>query len=985
MFKKLLHKIKKNKNYFIAFLIPFILLSLIYFSLGFFSRKTLLVSDMAGQYKMLYMFFKENGFLNYTFSKGLGGPMIGTYAYYLMSPFNFLVFLFSENNIHIALLLIVWLKISLSGFTMYFYLNKKFPNKKYLYLFSSCYALMGFNSAYYFHIMWLDAVMLLPLLIYGIDKIVKNKSPILYFITLLLIIYCNYYIGYMVCIFSCIYFIYSLVINYTKKDKNEIIKVCKSFIITSLLAGLSVMFLLIPTLLEFSNMPKSDMDVFSRYPLSIDTNIFNFMSKLFLGNHNGENVLAYNSYFVYTGIITFILLLLYFMNNKISKKEKIASFVVIFIFLISIFVNYVDFIWHGFNLPVCFYGRYIFLLSFFIITLATKCFINIKGITNKHLWIIAPIFPIMGVLILMANLEIVKVPLVFVSVFLYFIYLIMLSQKIVSDDIKINKLLVLLVIGELFLNYYFEINTYNFIYTKESIGEYKTNIKEIDKIKENENSKFYRIGKTHAESPIDSLYYGYNGNATFLSTVNKNEMEFLGKVGYNVHDNMSEYFSSIPVIDSILDVKYIITTDKTENLYEKYDSYKVSLLSKQFYDQFKIDLNVYKNNYALSLGTVISQDASKCKIDEESNDRLKYQNDMIKCLTGDDKQIYQKIELEKINDNTYKFKNSKKLDFYSFVDIKSDYLDIGDSLSLYINDILLSKYSSASFAIQKFINKADIGTEFTYRLDGKIKGVKPISYYFDEEIFKNTFEELNENTLKINKIDNNYISAEATGKNSEDYLFTTIPYDKGWNIYVDGKKIKYDKVFDMFIGFNIGKGKHNIEFKYITPGLKEGILISLLSIFIALLYFTKKRDSKMKKNSKNLFELIIKLYKKYKEIINYGIFGVLTTLVNIFSYYMCAKVFGIQYLVSNVIAIILSILFAYITNRLFVFESKNKNIIKEILLFFYYRLLSSVIDIAIMFIFVSVLHFDDMIIKIISNVVVILLNYIFSKLFIFKK
>lgn len=983
MLKKSIKKI--NKNYIIAFLIPFILLGLIYFSLGFFGRKTLLVSDMAGQYKMLYMFFKENGFLNYTFSKGLGGPMLGTYAYYLMSPFNFLIFLFSEDNIHIALLLIVWFKISLSGFTMYFYLNKKFPGKKYLYLFSSCYALMGFNCAYYFHIMWLDAVMLLPLLIYGLDKIVKNKNPILYFITLLLIIYCNYYIGYMVCIFSCIYFVYSLIINYTKKDKKEIINSCKSFIITSLLAGLSVMFLLIPTLLEFSNMPKSDMNVFSRYPLSIDTNIFDFLSKLFLGNHNGENVLAYNSYFVYTGIITFILLILYFMNKKIAKKEKLASFVVILIFLISIFVNHIDFIWHGFNLPVCFYGRYIFLLSFFIIILATKCFINIGGITNKHLWLIAPIFPIMGVIILIGNLEIVKIPLIFVSVFLYFIYLIMLSQKIINDDAKINKLLVLLVIGELFVNYYFEINTYNFVYTKESIGEYKTNINEIKKIQNDEESKFYRIGKAHAESPIDSLYYGYNGNATFLSTVNKNEMEFLGKVGYNVHDNMSEFFSSIPVIDSILGVKYIITTDKTESIYEKYDSYKVSLLSKQFYDQFKADLIVYKNNSALSLGTIITEDASKCKIDDKSNDRLKYQNDMIKCLTGEDKNIYKKIDLEKIDDRTYRFKNSENLNFYSFVNVKSDYLDIGDSLKLYINDILLSTYSPVSFAVQKFINSADIGSEFTYKLEGEINGAEPVSYYFDEDKFKETFKELNENTLQINKINNNYIKATATGKNDENYLFTTIPYDKGWNIYVDGKKINYDKVFDMFIGLHIGKGNHSIEFKYVTPGLKEGILVSLLSIFIAILYFNKKRDSKMKKKNKKLFELIINLYKKYKEIINYGIFGVLTTLVNIFSYYICAKVFGIQYLVSNVIAIILSILFAYITNRLFVFESKNKNIIKELLLFFYYRLLSSVIDIAIMFIFVSVLHFNDMIIKIVSNIVVILLNYVFSKLFIFKK
>src|SRR5699024_2155215 len=117
-------------------------------------------------------------------------------------------------------------------------------------------------------------------------------------------------------------------------------------------------------------------------------------------------------------------------------------------------------------------------------------------------------------------------------------------------------------------------------------------------------------------------------------------------------------------------------------------------------------------------------------------------------------------------------------------------------------------------------------------------------------------------------------------------LFTTIPYDKGWHIYMDGKEIKYDEIFDTFIGFKIGKGKHNIEFKYTPVGLKEGILISILAIFISVIYFSKEGKKYMKKDKNNIFNKIFNLYKKYKEIINYGIFGVLTTLVNIISYFI---------------------------------------------------------------------------------------------------
>ena len=130
---------------------------------------------------------------------------------------------------------------------------------------------------------------------------------------------------------------------------------------------------------------------------------------------------------------------------------------------------------------------------------------------------------------------------------------------------------------------------------------------------------------------------------------------------------------------------------------------------------------------------------------------------------------------------------------------------------------------------------------------------------------------------------------------------------------------------------------------------------------------------------------MVNLIKKYRELILYGIFGVLTTIVNILVYYICSNLLHIHYLISTIIAWVISVLFAYTTNRKFVFESKNKNIVKEIISFFSFRILSGIIDVAIMYIFVDIFKWDDLIVKILSNVVVIILNYIFSKLFIFKK
>ena len=130
------------------------------------------------------------------------------------------------------------------------------------------------------------------------------------------------------------------------------------------------------------------------------------------------------------------------------------------------------------------------------------------------------------------------------------------------------------------------------------------------------------------------------------------------------------------------------------------------------------------------------------------------------------------------------------------------------------------------------------------------------------------------------------------------------------------------------------------------------------------------------------------LMKKYREVILYLIFGVLTTLVNLISYFLLTDVAGVNYLFSNVLAWVLSVLFAYGTNRVWVFQSQAKGtaaILKEMVSFFGARLFSGGLDMGIMFVCVSLIGLPDGVIKILSNILVIVLNYLFSKLWIFKK
>lgn len=130
------------------------------------------------------------------------------------------------------------------------------------------------------------------------------------------------------------------------------------------------------------------------------------------------------------------------------------------------------------------------------------------------------------------------------------------------------------------------------------------------------------------------------------------------------------------------------------------------------------------------------------------------------------------------------------------------------------------------------------------------------------------------------------------------------------------------------------------------------------------------------------------LWNRYKDVIPYGIFGVLTTVVNILTYVICSKYLGFTTVVSTVVAWVVAVLFAYVTNRKWVFHSKAtgaKAIAVEVCSFFACRLLTGLLDVGFMKVFVDILHFNDVIIKALSNILVIILNYVASKLVIFKK
>ena len=209
---------EKRKRLLLAgtFFLPFFLLLGIYALIGVapFGDRMLLISDGKGQYLSFFALYQDifagRADPFYSFGKLLGGPVSGLFAYYLASPFNLLLLLFPKEQIALGVNGMILLKLSACGLSMGLYLKHTRGLRPESLLFTTAYALCGFNTAYAWCVMWLDAVILLPLVALGIERLWREGRPLLYILSLGLGIVCCFYTGYMLCVFSVLYLLWLL-------------------------------------------------------------------------------------------------------------------------------------------------------------------------------------------------------------------------------------------------------------------------------------------------------------------------------------------------------------------------------------------------------------------------------------------------------------------------------------------------------------------------------------------------------------------------------------------------------------------------------------------------------------------------------------------------------------------------------------------------------------------------------------------------------
>lgn len=862
----------------LAFLCSVVLMLLVYYCYEIipFGGRTVLRMDLFHQYgplfAELYDRLTEGKSLLYSWTTGGGGSFLGNYYNYLSSPIGALIALIAgHENIPEAVGIMVLIKNALASASFAYYLKKSANKNDFsISAFGLLYAFCGFFIAYYWNIMWIDAMFLLPLIILGIEKIINERKCKLYIISLALAFFSNYYMAYMICIFSVIYFLVYFISKNGFKESypdipskinddgeaessllNRIIynKFLRSgiyFAVSSLTAALLTAFALIPTYFCL----KACSATSGTFPT--DTEYYNTIFD-FIANHlaaleptirsSGDSVLPN----VYSGVLTVILLPLYAFCNKISAKEKTMHILLLAVFFVGFNLNYANYILHALHFPNDLPFRFSFIYSFFILKMAYQVIvhikdISIKGIIGSGLGVL--LFTILVQEIGMSNADNDTIYITVGFTAAYTLILGLMKKKEIAHS-AVALLLMCCVFSEVALADIDHIKiTQEKVNFVNDYDDFRVIKNTLDKIEESDD---YRMELTWSNTIMDPSWFNYNGLSVFSSMAYEKSANLQDKLGMDSnYINSYIYYSQTPVYNAMMSLKYLVKNDERNINTDLYEY--VADCGKY---------TAYKNKYYMPIAFSVNEKMVDFNYDYSNpfdvhNDFWYYSTGIYGVLKPIDIQSY---TAENISDNGIDFYN----DAFSYFKEQTNadgkitlnyYIPESQNVYLYfkgstIDNIDVYTDNSDFSAIQNLsepyildCGKCVPGETLTVEIP--ISANKDSGYIecyvvgLDMDILEAGYEVLKQGGLNIEQFDDTYIKGTINATENK-ILYTSINYDEGWTVKVDGNEVKKIKIGDALIGVPLDEGEHEIEFTYEPQGLRIGIAISVITLLIFIL------------------------------------------------------------------------------------------------------------------------------------------------------
>lgn len=814
-----------NITYVLSFVIPLAIMVVLFAirEISPFGQKYYLRSDMYHQYapffSELWHKIRNGESLYYSWDNGMGTNFISLMAYYLASPTNWIIALFPQKYIVEIMDAMIVLKLSASSVTMSYYLSKHFNTKKCtIALFGMFYALSGYIAAYSWNIMWLDCILLFPLVMLGLERLVKENKGLLYCITLGLSILTNYYIAIMVCLSVILYFIV-LIISYDGIKKPIVyIKKFMNWGFYSLLSGGLAACLLLPEIYTFSlsssstiSFPKKLTAYFSILEMMV-RQLINVDVHLGLEHHPN----------IYCGLAVFLLIPLYIMCKKIDSREKIGKCVILLIFIISFNLNILNFIWHGLHFPNSLPARQAFIYIFFLLIMSYEALHHIKSFTKRQfttaLWI--PMVLLVLYDYIFKEKDTYDFKIFYVSgafILIYALIMYLRRNKSLKTPILLFAAFVVAIL-ECGINMettgFFTTSKTSYLLDYDAVDTVTNTIYEQD-------ASFYRMDKiTGARSKNDGSWHNYHSISTFSSTSSAGMSKLYKNLGLIGSTNAYSYDGSTVVTNSLFNVKYLISN---QHLVES------NLLTYQTGNNGEF---IYKNNYTLPLGYMVPSDFETEWTPTSINNGIDNQNSLVKHMTGV-KDVFE-LMYTYTGYSDLSFTANKSGHMYICIPSGENY---NDSITLFLNNESVKfdnlKYNPHILDLG-YINEGETIDFYTS---------SPVScsvYTLNEDNFMSMYNKLNDEALNITEWTDTHFKGTINAK-EDGTMLLTIPYDGGWSVYVDGVKTETFALEDAFTGLYVSKGEHNIEFKYAPVYFIPGCILTVLCIIILVAICLVKR------------------------------------------------------------------------------------------------------------------------------------------------
>ena len=844
----------------LAFTVPAVIMTLVFMIGQFapFGKVSILVADMRYQFVdyigyMKSVFFGNND-LFYTFSKTFGGDMMGFAAYYLFNPFYLILLPFPNDILPVGIVIMMILICGFMGLNFHLMLSGIWGNRFSSLIFSTAYAMMGFNMAYINCIHYFFSIMLLPLVILGLYRMMESRRPSrTYIIASALAVISNYYIGYMVLIFTAAFFLCLMASDVIKyNDRADRIRNAWTVLYSTLLAiGISA-FSLFSVLFSLKGQKKAIIK--GGLLLRRNFNILEFFSGLYAGSFKGN--ISDGLPIIYCGIISTVFVSFYFINKTVKTREKICALVMFAFLILGYWIDAFNVMWHGFATPIGFPYRNSFLFSFLMLFVGYAGFVRIRdGFVKWNANFIIIVFVLYSVFLHFINSSYVGMRSIIITGFTIGVTLILVVAMNEKDRYVIPALAGLFALsmadslynGSVSIDSYYE----DKFAEEESIDTYKEYIdstQELVSYINGQDSSFFRMDKLFRRTNNDPLMFAYNGLSHFSSCETEQVKTFMGRMGFRNNENWAFYGdASTAFADCFMGVKYLMSQyDETSKPYK----WLYSSNGKR----------VFMNPYALSIGFGMDESAKRINMSEK--DPFKLQNNIASNFTKTNYQIYRPVKVSEI-----KLNNASEEDHvYKKIDPDKE-ASVEYILSITSDNFIYMYFDAPEKQnATLFINDDDKGNyfndyEWSVREGGYYKPGETVSirfiieddsicindayfYYESKQVLKAWYKDAVSTKCNISKISSSHLTANAEIAQPSEYLVFSIPYEEDWKIKVDGKKVRPVRIMDALLAVKVSQGEHEIDLKYIPRGIILGMPVSIISCIttfcIFLVYFRKK-------------------------------------------------------------------------------------------------------------------------------------------------